>query len=89
MPDVAQRPRTAEAEAFLVAFGRHIRALRRERGLSQERLGDLTGLDRQTMNRLENAAHAISTAHLGALARALDVPASALMPTDSDYPNRD
>jgi transcriptional regulator with XRE-family HTH domain len=82
---MAQRPRTAEADAFLVAFGRHIRAMRRARGLSQERLGDLTGLDRQTMNRLENAAHAISTAHLGALARALQVPAAELMPSPGDY----
>ena len=81
---VAQRPRTAEAEAFLLAFGRRIRELRRERGLSQQRLGELAGLDRQTMNRLETAAHAISTAHLGALSRALGVPPQELMPTDVD-----
>lgn len=83
MPHTA---RTDAAEQFLVAFGRRVRRLRRERRLSQERLGQLAGVDRQTINRLENASHALSTASLGRLARALGVPPGELMPTDVDYP---
>jgi len=83
---VPQRPRTAEAQAFMAAFGRRVRQLRRERHLSQERLGEMAGLDRQTVNRLENASHAISTAHLGALSRALDVAPAELMPEDFPGP---
>lgn len=83
MPHTA---RTDEAEQFLVAFGRRVRRLRRDRRLSQEQLGQLAGIDRQTINRLENASHALSTASLGGLARALGVPPGELMPTDADYP---
>lgn len=83
---MAHNARTSEAEEFLVAFGRRVRRLRRERHLSQETLGQLAGVDRQTVNRLENASHAISTARLGGLARALGVPAGELMPTEDDYP---
>ena len=82
---MAYRPRTAQAEAFLAAFGRRIRDLRRERRLSQEKLGELADIDRQTVNRLENASHAISTAHLAALADALGVAPSELMPSLADY----
>ena len=70
----------------MAAFGRRIRHLRKDRQLSQERLGEMAGLDRQTVNRLENASHAISTAHLGALSRALGVPPSDLMPGKDDFP---
>lgn len=65
---------------------------RRGRGkaapLSQEKLGELAELDCQTVNRLENASHAISTAHLAALADALGVAPSALMPSIADYAAR-
>lgn len=77
-----QPTRTPEAQAFLVAFGRRVRQLRLERKLSQEVLGERAGVDRQTVNRLENAAHALSTAHLGAFARALGVPPCELMPDE-------
>jgi putative transcriptional regulator len=73
-------PRTPEAECFLVEFGQHVRRLRRDRKLSQERMGELAGVDRQTINRLENATHAINAAHLPGLARALGVTLAELMP---------
>ena len=81
--DMPQSPRTSEARAFLVAFGLRVRQIRLERRLSQEALGELAGIDRQTINRLENAAHALSTAHLGPLARALGVAPRELMPEDA------
>lgn len=77
---MAKHTRDAETQAFLVAFGARVRELRRARALSQERLAGLAGIDRQTVNRLENASHALSTAHLGALAKALDVSPRELMP---------
>lgn len=85
---MGQLPRTPEAQAFLVAFGLTVRELRLERQLSQQELGERAGLDRRTVNRLENATHALSTAHLGALARALGVPPRELMPDDANPTRR-
>ena len=75
-------PRTPESQRFLVEFGQHVRRLRSERKLSQERMGELAGVDRQTVNRLENATHAVSVAQLPGLARALGLERAALMPPE-------
>lgn len=77
--------RDSETQQFLVAFGRRVRHLRLHRQLSQKRLAELAGVDRQTINRLENASRAITSASLCALAKALGVAPAELMPTDADY----
>lgn len=59
------------------AIGDRIRAARQDRKLSQEKLGELTGLDRKTVNRIEQGAHSTLVDHLLLIAEALDVP-----PTD-------
>lgn len=56
------------------AIGDSIRAVRTARRLSQEKLGELTGLDRKTVNRIEQATHATSIDHLLLIADALGVP---------------
>jgi putative transcriptional regulator len=71
---------------FLVEFGQHVRRLRCDRKLSQERMGELAGVDRQTINRLENATHAISLAQLPGLARALEVTLAELLPSEPARP---
>ena len=43
------------------------------RKLSQEKLGELTGLDRKTINRIEQGAYATSIDHLLLIADALQV----------------
>lgn len=55
-------------------IGDRIRAARTERKLSQEKLGEMTGLDRKTVNRIEQGAHATLIDHLLLIADALDVP---------------
>lgn len=61
------------------AIGNQVRAARTEKRLSQEKLGELTGLDRKTINRLEQGAHASLIDHLLLIAGALDVPLTDLV----------
>lgn len=37
----------------LIAFGHKVRAIRKEKGLSQEALADLSGIDRSYMGHIE------------------------------------
>lgn len=54
--------------------GRRLRALRRERGLTQIQLAERCGIDNKTISRAENGRYAISIDQVARLARALDVP---------------
>jgi transcriptional regulator with XRE-family HTH domain len=61
------------------AIGDAIRAARGRRKLSQEKLGELTDLDRKTINRIEQGVHATSIDHLLLIADALDTPLADLV----------
>jgi transcriptional regulator with XRE-family HTH domain len=61
------------------AIGDRIRAARIERKLSQEALAELVGLDRKTINRVEQGVHATSVDHLLLIAHALDTPLADLV----------
>jgi transcriptional regulator with XRE-family HTH domain len=54
------------------AIGDRIRAERRATGISQERLAELCGADRQTINRIEQGHHAARIDTLIRIAAALD-----------------
>jgi transcriptional regulator with XRE-family HTH domain len=58
--------------------GRQIRTARRERGLTQEKLGERVGLDRKTINRAENGRITLTLDALVAIAAALHVPPAEL-----------
>lgn len=60
-------------------IGDRIRAARTTRRLSQEKLAELIGLDRKTVNRIEQGAHATSIDHLLLIADGLDVPLADLV----------
>jgi transcriptional regulator with XRE-family HTH domain len=61
------------------AIGDNIRAERERQRVTQERLGELAGLDRKTVNRIEQATHATSIDHLLLIADALGVPLADLV----------
>ncbi|MGA6223445.1 helix-turn-helix domain-containing protein [Streptomyces umbrinus] len=61
------------------AIGGQIRAERKRQKLTQERLGELAGLDRKTINRVERARHATSIDYLLLIADALKVPLAHLV----------
>jgi putative transcriptional regulator len=58
----------------MVAFGLVVAYHRTRAGISQQRLGELAGVDRQTVNRIENGAYATNILTMWRLADALDVP---------------
>lgn len=62
-------------------FGQRLRELRLERGLSQERLGELAGLDRTYVSSAEAGRRNVSLKTIHKLAEALEVEARDLVST--------
>lgn len=60
-------------------FGKRLRELRLERGLSQEKLGELAGLDRTYISSAEAGRRNVSLKTIYKLAEALGVEASELL----------
>ncbi len=77
-------PRVSKALALRrrSAFGRRLRALRIERGLSQEALADLAGIHRTYVGSVERGERNIALDNIHALADALGVAASELLTAD-------
>ena len=67
---MADRPRNE----LLAAFGEAVRALRRERGLSQEEFADRVGLHRTYIGDVERGERNIGLVNIGRIAQALDLP---------------
>lgn len=63
----------------LVSFGKKVRLLRKEKGLSQEALADLSGIDRSYMGHIERGSQNITLLKLHQIAKALEVPAYELL----------
>ena len=69
----------APRHATAIAFGAVLRAARRERGLSQEALADLGGLDRTYPSLLERGLRTPTLSAIFRLADALGLPAEYLV----------
>ena len=69
---------SADARA---TFGKHVRKLRLERGLSQEKLAELANLHRNYVGGVERGERNIALLNIVALARALHVKAAKLLET--------
>lgn len=63
----------------LVAFGQRIRAIRKEKGLSQENLAALADIDRSYMGHIERGEKNITLTKIYQIAKALDVSPSQLL----------
>ena len=64
-------------------FGRRLRALRKARGLTQEKLAELSGLDRTYVPQAESGSRNVSLVTIDKFARALGVDSALLV---SDLP---
>lgn len=63
---------------YLISFGKQVKKLRKEKGLSQEKLALLCDLDRSYIGGVERGERNISLVNLFRIARALDISLSDL-----------
>lgn len=54
-------------------FGDNVRRYRHAHGMSQEQLADKAGMDRKTVNRIEQGVHSVRLDNVWLLAEALEV----------------
>ena len=66
-------------ESVKKAFGLRLREIRRSRGLSQEKLALLCGMDRSYVGDVERGERNVSLVNIWKFADALAIPAAALM----------
>ena len=70
-----------EAGQLRSSFGRRVRALRRERGLSQEKLAEGVGVHMTYISGIERGERNPSLVNIGRIAEALGLRISDLFPT--------
>ncbi|MGD9631045.1 MAG: helix-turn-helix domain-containing protein [Pyrinomonadaceae bacterium] len=66
-------------QPLIEAFGRRIRQLRMERGLSQERLAELTGFHRTYIGMIERGERNLSLSNIGVFAKVFELEISELL----------
>ncbi|MCG8313734.1 MAG: helix-turn-helix domain-containing protein [Pseudomonadales bacterium] len=66
-------------DPHLVAFGERVRQIRKEKGLSQEALADLAGIDRSYMGHIERGDQNITLTKIYQISEALRVSVSDLI----------
>ncbi|MGC1301977.1 MAG: helix-turn-helix domain-containing protein [Caulobacteraceae bacterium] len=75
---------TAGPDPIDVGVGVRLRRLRKERGMSQSRLGDAMGITFQQVQKYERGVNRIAASMLVRAAKALGVPPSALLPEEGE-----
>lgn len=69
----------SQAHPLLRKVGERVRQVRADKGLSQEALADLAGIDRSYMSGIERGVRNTSLLKLAAVAKALGVPLRELL----------
>lgn len=68
-----------DSKTFLKTVGQKIRAIRKSKGLSQEKLAELSGIHFTHVSDIENGKVNLSASSLFSIATALDVPYSEIV----------
>jgi transcriptional regulator with XRE-family HTH domain len=63
----------------LIAFGSAIRSIRLDKGISQETLADLAGIDRSYMGGVERGEHNLALVNIKRISNALEASVSNVM----------
>jgi transcriptional regulator with XRE-family HTH domain len=81
---VAKKSPSFSGNTALVGLGAAIRAARKAKGLSQEALAEIAGIDRSYMGGIERGEHNLAIMNLLKIADALEIKLSELLRT-ADY----
>lgn len=76
---MAKPSKQAAASPILGAFGRAVRSVRLDKGISQEALADLAQLDRSYMGGIERGEHNLALINITKIAAALGMTVAELM----------
>lgn len=76
---MAKKCKLANTASVLGAFGAAVRKARLGKGLSQEALADLAGIDRSYMGGIERGEHNVALVNIQRVAIALDSTVAELM----------
>lgn len=76
---MSRAARDRDQDHLLGPLGEAIRQVRRESGVSQERLANMTGIERSHMGRIERGEANISFLNLIKIAQALETELSAIL----------
>jgi transcriptional regulator with XRE-family HTH domain len=79
LPGVSRAPRDRSQDHLLGPLGQAIRQTRIERGVSQEKLANLTEIERSHMGRIERGEANLSFLNLMKIAQALGTDLSAII----------
>jgi len=66
-------------DEILVRFGNKIREIRKDKGISQEGLAELSEIDRSYMGRIERGEMNITITKIYQISKALNVPPASLL----------
>lgn len=80
-------PASVPKSSYVKAFGLQVRAIREQRGLSQEALAAAAGLHRTAVTHIEGATRSATIETVRKLATALGIQPGALLP-QIDFSNR-
>ena len=81
---MAKKSPSFSGNPALVGLGAAIRAARKAKGLSQEALAELAGIDRSYMGGIERGEHNLAIMNLLKIADALNVKASTFLDKSSN-----
>jgi len=76
---VKEKKKYLRDDAYLKAFGRHLKKLRKKAGLSQSELANECGMEKSQISRMERGVHAASITSIKLLAKALGCPPKKLL----------
>ncbi|MBT3447614.1 MAG: helix-turn-helix transcriptional regulator [Candidatus Thioglobus sp.] len=63
----------------LIDFGNAVRSIRSDKGISQESLAELAGIDRSYMGGIERGEHNVALINIKRISDALEISVSAVM----------
>ena len=74
----------SQIDAYDVGLGKRIRTIRREQKVTQEELGKMTGISKNSIHRIENGYVSITASNVNRIAQALGVSLPYLLAVNTD-----